>query len=264
VDNLKPTLIHEFQHMISFIQHVLVRGGNSEEVWLNEAMSHFAEELGGRLIPNAQCSGFPSCRSQYTSGDLINSYNYLESAESHYLFYPTSSTGTLEERGAGWLFLRWTLDQFSPDSILGTPTTRALIATSQTGITNLTAVSGGNVASMVPEWLMAAYLDDGPDLPFESTGRLRFKSWGLRSIWTNPANQNTATPPGPFHGFPLVPETITQSFSHSGTLKAGSGHHFLITQTAGGAVLDLQVLKSLAGEQLDASLQARFGLVRIR
>ncbi|HEX9895910.1 MAG TPA: hypothetical protein VGA78_18405, partial [Gemmatimonadales bacterium] len=39
---LKPTLIHEFQHMISFNQHVLVRGGNVEETWLNEGLSHFA------------------------------------------------------------------------------------------------------------------------------------------------------------------------------------------------------------------------------
>jgi hypothetical protein len=30
------TFIHEFQHMISFNQHVLVRGGDGEVLWLNE------------------------------------------------------------------------------------------------------------------------------------------------------------------------------------------------------------------------------------
>jgi hypothetical protein len=261
VNNLKPTLIHEFQHMISFNQHVLLRSGSSEETWLNEALSHFAEELGGRLVPEAECvaAGFTSCRSQYTSGDILDSYDYLKDTESHYLVFPSSSQGTLAERGAVWLFLRWTLDQFSPDTILGTPTTRALVATSQTGVTNLTAVTGGVFSEMVPRWLLAAYLDDGAELPSEPTGFLRFKSWGLRSIWTNPANANVF--PG---GFPLVPLAIADDFSRAGTLKAGSGRHFLITQAAGATLLDLQVLKSTAGAQLDPTLQARFGVVRIR
>ncbi|HEY6807700.1 MAG TPA: hypothetical protein VI160_02840, partial [Gemmatimonadales bacterium] len=49
VKHLIPvTFIHEFQHMISFNQHVLVRRGPAEVLWLNEGLSHFAEELGGR------------------------------------------------------------------------------------------------------------------------------------------------------------------------------------------------------------------------
>jgi hypothetical protein len=261
VNNLKPTLIHEFQHMISFNQHVLVRGGSSEEVWLNEALSHFAEELGGRLVPNSECTaaGFTSCRSQYTSGDIIDSYDYLKDTEAHYMVFPTSGQGTLEERGAVWLFLRWTLDQFSPDTILGTPTTRALETTTATGVANLTAVTGGNFPTMVPEWLLAAYLDDGPDLPDEPTHRLHFKSWGLRGIWTDPRNAQVFT-----SGFPLLPLSIAGTFSRSGTLRAGSGRHFLITQPPSGAAVDLQVLEDSAGAQLDPNLQARYGLVRIR
>lgn len=265
VNNLKPTLIHEFQHMISFNQHVLLRAGSSEEVWLNEAMSHFAEELGGRLVPNAECiaAGYPSCRSQYTSGDLLDSYDYLKDTETHYLVFPASSQGTLEERGAGWLFLRWVLDHYGAD-VLATATTRSLVATSLTGVANLTGVTGGNFSEMVPRWLMAAYLDDGPDLPSEPTGFLSFSSWGLRAIWTNPANQVTATPPGPFSGFPLQALALDGNFSHAGTLKAGSGRHFLITQAANESAVDLQVLRGSGGGQLDATLQARFGIVRIR
>jgi hypothetical protein len=264
VNNLKPTLIHEFQHMISFNQHVLVRNGTSEEVWLNEAMSHFAEELGGRRIPDAECTAanFSSCRSQYTGGNIIDAYDYLKDTESHFMVF--TGQGDLEERGAVWLFLRWTLDHFSSDTILGTPTTRALDATSLTGVANLTAATGGNFAEMVPRWLLAAYLDDGPDLPFESTGFLRFKSWGLRAIWTDPRNQTSATPPGPFNGFPLVLSPIAASFSRSGTLRAGSGRHFLISQGPNGPAIDLQVLRGTSGGQLDAALQARFAIVRIR
>ncbi len=43
------TFTHEFQHMINFVEHVLVRGANnSEEGWLDEGLSKYAEELAGR------------------------------------------------------------------------------------------------------------------------------------------------------------------------------------------------------------------------
>ena len=53
--NLPGVFIHEFQHMISFNQHVLVRGGTVEDTWLNEGLSHFAEELAGDGVPDSFC-----------------------------------------------------------------------------------------------------------------------------------------------------------------------------------------------------------------
>ena len=261
VNNLKPTLIHEFQHMISFNQHVLVRASPSEEVWLNEALSHFAEELGGRLIPDAQCTpaGYSSCRAQYSGGNILNAYDYLKDTESEYMFFPTSGQGTLPERGAVWLFLRWVLDQFEGGNVLGTATTRALVGTSQTGITNVTAVTGGDPALMVPRWQLANYLDDGTELPSEPTGFLRYTSWGLRGIWTDPRNASTFP-----NGFPLVPAVLAGTVPRNGNLKAGSGKHFMLTQTANGLAVDIQVLKNSTGAALDPQLQARIGVVRIR
>ena len=66
-------IIHEFQHMISFNQHVLVRGGNAEETWLNEGLSSFAEELGGRLVPDALCAN-TDCLTQFSLINLDNAY----------------------------------------------------------------------------------------------------------------------------------------------------------------------------------------------
>jgi len=262
IDNLKPTLIHEFQHMISFNQHVLVRSGNSEETWFNESLSHVAEELGGRLVPNSECTPtFTSCRSQYTSGNILNAYDYLKDTESEFLVFPTSSGGTLPERGAAWLFTRWILDQFAVDTILGTDLTRALVQTSLVGAANIQAVTGSTLATEVPQWLMAVYLDDGPDLPVEPTGRLRYKSWGLRAIWTNPLNQ---APNGPFNGFPLVPLQIAGSLSHPGTLRGGSGRHFVVIQQANGSAIDMLAVRTTANDLIDALLQPRVGVVRIR
>jgi hypothetical protein len=262
VDNLKPTLIHEFQHMISFNEHVLVRSGNSEQTWFNEALSHFAEELGGRLIPNSECTPeFTSCRSQYASGDILNAYDFLKDTEADFLVFPTSSGGTLAERGAAWLFVRWIADQFATDTILGTDVTRALVRTSLVGTANIQSVTGTTLAAIIPQWLMALYLDDGPDLPEEPTGRLRYKSWGLRAIWTNPLNQ---APNGPFNGFPLVPLQVAGSLSQSGTLRGGSGRHFVVIQQINGTAIDMLAVRSTANDLIDALLQPRLGVVRIR
>jgi hypothetical protein len=258
VNNLKPTLIHEFQHMISFNQRALVRSGQSEETWLNEALSHVAEELGGRLIPSSKCMPtFPSCRSQYSSGNLLNVYDFMKEPEDDFLLFP--GNGSLEERGAGWIFLRWTLDQFASDTILGTATTRQLVQTTALGVANVVAATGGNFQTMVAQYLMALYLDDSGFV--EPTGRLRLKSWGLRSIFVDPANQS---PQGPFSGFPLVPRVSTGSFARTGTLRAGTGTHLILRQAASGAAIDVHARKSQVGEPLDAALQARYGIVRLQ
>src|SRR6185295_1314733 len=105
------TFVHEFQHMISFNQHVLERGGSGEVLWLNEGLSHYAEELGGRsyaLVPDGRVTncilGTVECR--FYVGDLINAYDYLsDSTGAHYLL-PTAGIGSLTERGAAWLFVR--------------------------------------------------------------------------------------------------------------------------------------------------------------
>ncbi len=111
VQRLVPvTFVHEFQHMISFNQHVLVRGGDAEVLWLNEGLSHYAEELGGRSYP----SGSPEF-SRFTIGDLYNAYHYLDSTDTHFLL-PTSGIGSLAERGAAWLFVRYLVDQYAGDT----------------------------------------------------------------------------------------------------------------------------------------------------
>ena len=109
------TFIHEFQHMISFNQHVLVRGQNGEVLWLNEGLSHYAEELGGRSYeanPDARMAdciiGQTTCR--FYVGNLLNAYDYLDSTAKHFLL-PTEGIGSLAERGAQWLFVRYLVDQ---------------------------------------------------------------------------------------------------------------------------------------------------------
>ena len=122
---LPPVLIHELQHMISFNQRVLVRGGSQEDLWLNEGLSHFAEELGFRGVPDARCPNSASCFAQFTSGDIDNAYRYLVNPEGTALVTPADNSGRLAYRGAAWLFVRWLADHFSSDTLLGSQVTRA-------------------------------------------------------------------------------------------------------------------------------------------
>ncbi len=259
VNNVKPTLIHELQHMISWNRRVLQSGSTSEETWLNEAMSHFAEELGGRLIPNAECvaAGFSSCRSQYVSSDIINTYDFLQDPESHFLIYPTSSNGTLEERGASWYFLRWVIDQFATDTIIGSDFTPALV-TGPGGGASIVARTGTPFAQLVTEWLLAAYLDDLATFT-PASPRLRLRSWGLRSIWTD--TRNAQIFPG---GFPLKPDSTSGGYSRTGTLRGGSGRHLRLIQQANGPAIDVQLVKDAQGNAIDPTLVPRIGIVRIR
>jgi hypothetical protein len=261
VNSLKPTLIHELQHMISWNQRVLLRGGTSEEIWLNEALSHFAEELAGRQIPAAECiaAGFVSCRSQYISSNIVNTFNYLTDTEATFLVYPISSQGNLTERGASWYFLRWVVDQFAADTILGPDLTRRLVQTTASGAANLQAVTGESFAQLVVEWHLAAYLDDRTDLPPGLSSRLRVKSWGLRDIWLNPANAQIFG-----QRFPLEPQTVTGAFTRSGTLRGGSGRHFRVVQQPNGPGIDLQLLRNSLGQVIDPVVAARIGIVRLR
>src|SRR5512143_2383656 len=107
------TFVHEFQHMISYNQHVLVRNGSPQATWLDEGLSHFAEELGGRsFLPNDQASF-----STFLINDLLNAYLYLDSSGTNFLAFP-ASIGTLAQRGAVWLFVRQLADQYAKSTSL--------------------------------------------------------------------------------------------------------------------------------------------------
>jgi hypothetical protein len=253
-DNLAPVFIHEFQHMISFGQHVVMRKGAAEVTWLNEGLSHFAEELGGRQVPDASCPDFDSCENQFLgNGDLSNAFGYLADPESSFLVEPGKSPGTLEERGANWLFVRWLADHFATDTILGTDLTRRLDATTLRGSQNVATQTGVDFSVLVTEWQMANYLDDLPGFS-EPTGRLRYKSWNFRAL----AAANSLA-------YPLIPDsTTTGSYQHAGVLRAGSGRHVRIIQPGSSGGVNFVLTASDTTMTVPDSVAPRIGLVRIR
>ncbi|MGZ8397622.1 MAG: hypothetical protein ACXWWN_01160 [Gemmatimonadales bacterium] len=251
---LPATFIHEFQHMISFNQHRLIRGGSSEDIWLNEGLSHFAEELGARLLPPAECVSGSCFQDFLESGNIPNAFAYLDAPEAFFLIEPGSSNGSLEERGANWLFVRWLADHFAIDTVLGTDLTRRLVATSLLGASNVAAQTGVAFSILVPEWQMTNYLDDLAGFN-EPGARLRYKTWNFREVFQDSLGSS----------YPLIPDnTAGNGYTHAGVLRAGSGRHVLVTQAAGAPLADLLLSAPSGTEPVSPTADARIGLVRIR
>lgn len=138
MENLIPAvLVHEAQHAISYNQHVFVNGGMPEEPWLNEALSHFTEDIMGYGREN------PSRVSMFLANTAMAGL-------------VTSSTPNLMERGASYLFMRFLYEQHpDPQAFL-----RRLQDTDLTGVDNLQQAYAGEAgfqsfSQFMARWALA-------------------------------------------------------------------------------------------------------------
>jgi hypothetical protein len=258
---LPPVFIHEFQHMISFNQHVLERQAAPEETWLNEGLSHFAEELGGRLVPDSECGPlFTTCEDQFVvAGDIANAYEYLNDTESNFLIEPGNSTGTLAERGANWLFVRWLADHFSATQPIATEFTRNIVQTNRTGVANVEAVTQDDFTTLVSQWQLANYLDNLPGYT-PGSDRLQYTSTDFRTLYQLAFDQGLFD-----KAYPLTPDVMGSSdYDHSGTLRGGSGRHLDIVQDPSAGEITVKLTGSDGSTVLPTSVRPRAVLARIR
>jgi hypothetical protein len=257
IERLVPvTFSHEIQHMISYHQHVLLRGGGSEALWLNEGMSHLSEELAALHF---EALGDQTRFSQFAIGNLFNGFQYLSFPGDNFLL-PQLGTGTLEERGASWLFLRWLTDQFGDDI------PRRLSETAENGATNIASAAGESFSRLVSEWFAANWVTNNPDVsltPADSVKieRFQYTTWDFRATYQQLHNQL----PGQFdRPYPVVPlQAPGGAFSVSGTLRAGSGAYVLVTQAPNEDGFSLTFTRG-DGSQLDGVARPRLNVIRLR
>ncbi len=138
-EDLGGIFAHEFEHMISANQHILVRSGEPEDIWLDEGLAHHAETLNGFPFQNR-----------------LRSALYLDEPEVTPL---VGGDDSLERRGAGWLFVQYLADRFGED-ILG-----ALVQTRLTGIPNVEQATNRSMPFLFHEWTSALFLDGISDDP---------------------------------------------------------------------------------------------------
>jgi len=257
------TFIHEFQHMISFNQHVLLRGGTGEVLWLNEGFSHYAEELGGRSYaasPDAQVSNCVSGTTEchFYAGDLLNAYSYMDTITKHFLLPPTAGIGTLAERGAAWLFVRYTVDKYAAASTMSAwnALTRSLVGTSQTGAQNIATVTGDPFATVVTRWALALYATDRGGVAPE----LQYDSWNLHAVYAALNARSSQFP----KVYPLVPTVSAgRDVALTGTLRSGSGIYLRATQAAGDRGFTIN-FSTPSGAMLNPALVPRLNVIRLQ
>jgi len=255
--NVVPvTFIHEFQHMISYNQHVLVKGSSAQDTWLDEGMSHFAEELGGRSFLPADQASF----SNFVIGDLFDAYTFLDSSSFHYLAF-SSGIGSLAERGGVWMFVRYFADQFAADTSFASVAalTRGLEQSGLHGAAAITAATGTPYVTIVGRWVLANYVSDYPGL--SPPPELRYTSWRFRTTYADLNSQRPNFFPKPF---PLTPPVVAgKSISLTGTLHAGSGSYIISAQPPQGPGFAL-LFSGPGGAALPAALNPRLNAVRLR
>ena len=243
------TFIHEFQHMISYHQHVLVRNGASEILWLNEGLSHISEELAGLHF---EAKGQDTLFSRFAIGDLYNGYLYLTNPGDAFTL-PLTGTGTLEERGAGWLFLRWVLDQY------GSGVARRLIETNRTGAENVAGAAGTPFDRLLTQWFLANWVSDLPG--FAAPSRLTYTTWRLRTTYGSLNDQLPSRFPKPYPIDPPIASPLTVRLD--GTIKAGSGEYLRLQQAPGVRGFTLRMTQP-GGAALPGSVVARLNVIRVR
>jgi len=253
------TVAHEYQHLINASRRMYVNGAGTatEEAWLNEGLSHIAEELGffrssGRAPrQNLDASGFNdplfvSAFSTFENNNFNRYKTYLARTEQQSPIGSDIFDDDLPTRGAIWNFLRFAADHL-PSASQENSFWFSLVNTKATGVANLTAALGAAPNSMLRDWAISVFLDD--DAP-NVDPRFQQPSWNLRSAMTNG---------GTSLAFPLATRILSDNVTSSTTLVANGVSFFRFSVPSS---QDALVSVTSSGQSLPSTVQ--LALVRVR
>lgn len=206
LNNVPPVLAHEFQHMINFA----AKDGALDDLWLSEGLAHTAEDVVGSEF---------LARGDTADAKTFQTPNYKRAVL--YLGDPSQtsmiddqSPGSLEMRGAAWLFLKYLRGHYGGDALLG-----SLTRSKATGAANITGATGQPWSQLLSDFAVAIWADDAPELVGSSLDqRYTFPNLNVRQVL------------GQFQGgFPLHPSSLPYSdFELSETLPAASPAFFYL------------------------------------
>ena len=244
----RGTIAHEFQHMINASERFRSPiEQDFEDVWLDEALSHFAEDLNGRVLKGLtnEAGNYSTTQILPSGGntDDFNAFFFQNFARfQRYLQNPGQSSGisftadtSLAARGASWALLRYTADHYAPNGNIKA-FTKALAGGPNTGVNNLVTRAGGvSFDTLAAGWMVANYADDS-GIPGLAT-KYTYKTYDMRSNIAR-ITPNTS--------YPLT----VQDLSGSGVVianqlaRSGSGNYYRFTRAAGGPARSFRFLNS--------------------
>ena len=202
---------------------------SAETTWLNEAMSHIAEEVVGRAkrgfsdfqkLTWTDVNPNPSSADDYNAFFRQNLLRYRSWMQRPDTSSPTSNQAgrQLAPRGAAWMLLRYAADFHSGGNMKSF--LRKVAGGPDIGLRNLLQHSNGaQFDDVLSGWLISQFMDglNVPGLP----ARFQMQSWAVRDVMAGASN----------NVFPLLvtplPNTVdTKSIS-------GSGNYFRLTRLDG-------------------------------
>jgi hypothetical protein len=248
-DRTVGVLGHEYQHLINAGRRIYVNNAQSlEEVWLNEALSHVAEELlfyqAAGLGPRRNLT-LQALTSSPVVLDAINRYgvqnlarflNFLEQPDTISLL----GVDNLPTRGAGWAFLRYAVDQSGrPDEQV----LRSLVNARNAGLANLRTTLNTDPLALMQAWTVSVYVDDAvPGI----AARYQQPSWNFRSVMPGLIQQQR---------FPLAVQSVPSDGTQQVTLRAGGAAYLRFGVGAGaGATIQIRSGGQAPPERLRLSL----------
>ena len=243
----RGVIAHEFQHMINASERIRSPiEQNSEMVWLDEALAHFAEDAVGRVVRGIGEADNAGIAQVAMNNDdiyfaffaqniarfrlyLLNPAQKPEASGAVSTPAPTSllADSSLAVRGAAWSLLHYAADQYAPGGDIKAYT-RKLAGGPDSGVVNLTK-NAGNVdfQTLITGWMIANYADDAgiPGL----APQYSYKVYNMRNI-----QQGLQINAGIY---PLKVTPISGSgFVVTGLqARSGSGHYFFALRNAGSA-----------------------------
>ena len=261
------TLAHEFQHLINASRRLYVNtnAAPNEETWLDEGLSHVAEELlyyrvsGFNSRSNLGYSNVSANTTQSTnfSSFMIQNFGRLyERLRNPELTSPYASDDSLSTRGATWSFLRYAAGR-QPTLAAEAPFLRSIANSTTSGIANLAnAMPGGQLATFLNDWSVATLVDDYPQLPQTLLDdRYKFPSWNFRSIYPNLRIGSSST----LGTYPLSTRLMKNNTSQRLNLAGGGAGYFRFAIPANKS--------GLIGVSTNGTAPAgtlRFSIVRVR
>ena len=182
----RSVLVHEFQHLVNDSRRLHVtKAPVWEETWLNEGLSHIAEELmfyrDSGLAPrsNLRRDAFANLADresfrQFQLDNLERLALFLQNPE----YFSLIGNDVLATRGATWSFLRYAADRRGGNEkdLWG----KLVRDVKSSGLTNLREALRVSPLEWISHWGVALYLDDAG---VNTDSRYTLASWNFRDLY---------------------------------------------------------------------------------
>jgi hypothetical protein len=259
------TVAHEFQHLIN----AQTGNGGAQDIWINEGLSHLAEEVVGHAINGVDPGtnlGPDELLATPEEVDIFNTWylnNWYNLAQ--YLQAPSDTaallnaedprdSNTFRMRGSAWMFLRYVLDRTENGTAGESTKTQALIQSaaldSRDAVTN---VFGTDFNRLATDWAGMLVIEDRDDVQADPV--LELSSYQMRAIYDDPHLGGR---------FPLlqVPLSLASSSNLDAELFTATGLYVTLSTGSSVGQTQLSLVDSATGAELDSSVEPRLVIVR--